>query len=298
MGVANVRSIDTAGDGRDELVEDWVLWMQARGMAKRTVHERPQMVGRVAEASDVSPHDLTSRQILTYLARSGASQATRANYHVALTAWCKWLVEHGHREDDPMAQVPRPKIPRRRPRPVETAHLEQLLASRMHRRTRTMILLAAFQGLRVHEIAKIRGEDVDLVGKRLYVVGKGGVDEWLPLHPRIAAEAVGYPRRGYWFTTYVGNLERGDDRRRTVGPILPASVSSIMSIAMARAGVPGSAHALRHWYGTQLVRAGADLRTAQTLLRHASLATTAIYVGVGEDRRVEAIGRLPDIDGP
>lgn len=278
-------------DETDQLLEDWVLWMQARGMAKRTVRERPMMVIRVAQASDVSSHVLTSRQVLSYLARSGVSQSTRANYHVALSAWFKWLVENGHRDDNPMAKVPRPRIPRRRPRPVETAHVEQLLASRMHRRTRTMILLACFQGLRVHEIAKIRGEDVDLVGARLYVVGKGGVDEWLPLHPKIAEEARGYPRRGYWFTTYTGNVEV------KIGPVLPASVSDVIAIAMARAGVPGSAHALRHWYGTQLVRAGADLRTAQTLLRHASLQTTAIYVGVGEDRRVEAIGRLPDVGG-
>jgi site-specific recombinase XerD len=266
--------------------------MQAQGMARRTIRDRPMMVNRVAKASDVSPHVLTSRQILTYLARSGISQSTRANYHVALSAWCRWLVEHGHRGDNPMTEVPRPKIPRRRPRPVETAHIERLLASRMHRRTRTMILLAAFQGLRVHEIAKIRGEDVDQLGARLYVVGKGGVDEWLPLHPRIAREAAGYPGKGYWFTTYVGNADH-----RTVGPVLAASVSRIVSIAMTRAGVPGTAHGLRHWYGTQLVRNGADLRTAQTLLRHASLATTAIYVAVGEDRRVEAIGRLPVLRG-
>lgn len=276
---------------RGELVEDWVLWMQARGMSKRTVSERPAMIERVAKASDVSPDVLSSRQVLTYLARSGVSQSTRANYHVALSAWFKWLVEQGHREDDPMARVPRPKIPRRRPRPVETAHLERLLASRMHRRTRTMILLAAFQGLRVHEVAKVKGEDIDLIGERLYVIGKGGVDEWLPLHPRIAREARSYPRKGYWFTTYIGNAER------QVGPVLAASVSRIISVAMTRAGIPGSAHALRHWYGTQLVRGGADLRTAQTLLRHASLATTQIYVAVGEDRRIAAVSRLPELDG-
>lgn len=271
------------------VVDDWALWMRARGLSKRTVHERARMVRRVAEASDVSPDVLSSRQLLTYLARSGVGQSTRANYHVALSAWCRWLVEQGIRSDNPMATVPRPKIPRRRPRPVETAHLERLLSSRMHRRTRTMVILAAFAGLRVHEIAKIRGEDVDHMGKRLYVVGKGGVDEWLPLHPRIAREARNYPRKGYWFTTYIGNEEA------QTGPVLPASVSAIMSIAMSRAGIPGTAHSLRHWYGTQLVRSGADLRTAQTLLRHASLQTTQIYVAVGEDRRAEAISRLPKL---
>lgn len=284
-----LRSVRSGQDSGAELLEDWVLWMQARGMSARTIDDRPRTVLRVAKASDMAPDVLTSRALMTYLARSKVSPSSRANYHVTLSAWFRWLVEAGHRSDNPMSKVPRPKIPRRRPRPVETAHLQKLLASRMHRRTKTMILLAAFAGLRVHEIAKIRGEDIDQLGARLYVLGKGGVDEWLPLHPRLASEAKGYPRRGYWFTTYVGNGARAEH-------VLAASVSRIVSIAMERAGVPGSAHSLRHWYGTQLVRSGADLRTAQTLLRHASLATTQIYTQVGEDRRAEAVDRLPDVD--
>lgn len=275
----------------NELLEDWVLWMQAQGMAERTYAERPQMVTRAARHATVEAHGLTSRQIMTYLSRAKIGQSTRANYHVALTAWFAWLIDNGHRDDNPMDGIPKPKVPRRRPRPMETAHLKKVLSSRMHRRTRTMILLAAYQGLRVSEIAKVRGEDVDLVGGRIYVVGKGGVDEWLPLHPLIAEEATGYPRRGWWFPTHVGN-------RSGSGHILGRSVSTIISNAVHRAGVIGSAHPARHWYGTTLANKGANLRTVQELLRHKNLATTAIYVAVGEDQRAEAIGRLPDVDGP
>jgi integrase/recombinase XerD len=49
---------------------------------------------------------------------------------------------------------------------------------------------------------------------------------------------------------------------------------------------------LRHWYGTKLVADGTDLRTAQTLLRHANLNTTAVYTQVVDGKRVEAIDRL------
>lgn len=45
-------------------------------------------------------------------------------------------------------------------------------------------------------------------------------------------------------------------------------------------------------YGTNLVASGADLRTAQTLLRHQSLQTTALYVAVADQRRVDAVDRL------
>ena len=70
------------------------------------------------------------------------------------------------------------------------------------------------------------------------------------------------------------------------------SVSDIIGQAMRRAGIIGTPHALRHWYGSNLVAAGADLRTAQTLLRHANLQTTAIYIQVVDGKWVEAIDRL------
>jgi integrase/recombinase XerD len=61
---------------------------------------------------------------------------------------------------------------------------------------------------------------------------------------------------------------------------------------MRRGGVPGTPHSLRHWFGTNLVGSGADLLTAQKLLRHSNLQTTAIYVQVADGKRVDAIDRL------
>lgn len=54
----------------------------------------------------------------------------------------------------------------------------------------------------------------------------------------------------------------------------------------------GSAHQVRHWFGTALVESGTDLHTTQTLLQHASLALTERYVRVDEQRRADAIGGL------
>ena len=49
---------------------------------------------------------------------------------------------------------------------------------------------------------------------------------------------------------------------------------------------------MRHWYATALVRGGADLRTVQTLMRHANLSTTAVYTAVADTTRAAAVGRL------
>ncbi len=67
--------------------------------------------------------------------------------------------------------------------------------------------------------------------------------------------------------------------------------------AMRRAEVPGTPHSLRHWYGTTLVTTGTDLCTAQALLRHDNLQTTALYVAVADSRRAEAVSRLDPLGG-
>ena len=78
-------------------------------------------------------------------------------------------------------------------------------------------------------------------------------------------------------------------------PIRRDSVSTAIGQVMRRAGVDGTAHQLRHWYATELLHSGTDIRVVQTLMRHASLATTAQYAAVDDDQQREAVHRLPNI---
>lgn len=244
--------------------------------------EWPRIVLRAARWAANEPAQLTAENLIGYLAGL-PSAGTRQTYYTALCAWHSWLVATGRRADNPLIGLRRPRAPRREPHPVATEHLRLLLESGIRRRTRTAVLLCAYQGLRVHEAAKVRGEDFDLIGKRFRIVGKGGVEVWVPLHPVIGAEARRYPRRGYWFPSYTCPNR----------PVRRDSLSAAISRAMHRAGVPGTAHSLRHWFGTELLHAGADARTVQTLMRHASLATTALYLRVDDGRQRDAIIALP-----
>lgn len=270
---------DHTDDGQ---LDAWARMMRAEGLAERTFTDRPAIVRRAASAMGVAPTAFTTDQLVEYLAYLPTA-GTRQTYFSALRSWHLWLVGRGVRADDPMADLRRPRAPRRRPHPVSTGNLDRFLNSGIRGRTRTAALLCSYQGLRVHEAAKVRGEDVDLVSETLRVVGKGGVEEFLPLHPVIAAEAKRYPQRGYWFPSHV----------RPGRPIRSTSLSSGLSRAMHRAGVPGSAHSLRHWHATELVRSGVNARIVQTLMRHASLATTAIYVEVDDDQQRAGLRMLP-----
>lgn len=155
----------------------------------------------------------------------------------------------------------------------------------MRRKTRAMILLAAHQGLRVSEISKMRGEFVNHVSGKLTVHGKGDVTLYQPLHDVTRTLSLTMPRRGLWFPS----------PKYPNQPIDPRSTSDIIGRAIKRAGVEGSAHQLRHWFGTELLRGGADLRIVQELMRHADPRTTAIYTQVNDDQQREAIQVLPKV---
>jgi site-specific recombinase XerD len=269
------------------LLDLWKITMLAEGLSPRTAKDWPLILARASKATGEPLTGMTLPALRYWLA--GFSNAnTRSTYHRAVVGFHRWLHREGYRDDDPTRLMRQPKQPQGIPHPCSTLGLQVLLASPMPWSTRVMVLLAAFEGLRVHEVAKVRGEEVDVGDGVLRVLGKGGKDASLPLHPAVAEAAASMPSSGWWFPGR--RADRG-------GPILPSSVSCAIGLAMSRAGVASSAHGLRHWYGTALVRSGTDLRTVQTLLRHSDLNTTAIYVEVEDDARRAAVLRLPDVTG-
>lgn len=277
-------TIETVLDS-SHLLDDWQAEMRAANFSERTTAAWRAIVERAARAMGVGALAFTTSGLAYYLA-GFANGNTRQTYYTGLAAWSRWLVARGHRADDPAASLRRPRAPKGVPHPVSTGNLHVLLALPMPTRTRAMILLAAYEGLRVHEIAKIRGEDLDLAAGTLRVTGKGGVTAELPIHPEVGAVALLMPTTGWWFVS----------QERPGHPIQSRTVTTHIATAMRRAGVPGVPHSLRHWYATALLRAGSDVRTVQTLMRHASLATTQVYLQVADETRREAVLRLPTAD--
>ena len=210
------------------------------------------------------------------------SDSTIATYTGCLNAWYRWLTIVDRRVDNPMIKVGSAKTPDREPRPINDADVPKLLAARMWSSTRVMILLALLAGLRVHEIAKVRGEDIDMVAGLLWVKGKGRKVRSIPLHPILRETAGTMPAAGWWFPM------RGHEGV----PMHSKSVSDVVGRAMRRAGVRGTPHSLRHWYATSLLDDGNDLRTVQELMRHKSIASTQLYTKVSDDRQRSAIAGL------
>jgi integrase/recombinase XerD len=262
-------------------LEAWELYMRGAGRSEATVSENLGVMRRLERHAGKDCTEIRAVDVSRFLANPALRAASRATYFGSIHAFYQWWGSQGGHHAT--TQLPRPKAPKGSPRPVSDPGLRELLEMRMHHRTRVMILLAALAGLRVHEIAKFRGEDIDLDRRVLRVIGKGARTDDIPLHNLLVAAALTMPARGWWFPA---NATRPGEH------VHSKSVSDIIGNAMRRAGVPGTPHSLRHWFGTNLVAAGADLRCAQQLLRHANLQTTAIYIQVASVKRVEAIDRL------
>lgn len=268
------------------LLDDWQAQMRAANLSERTIGAWRAIVERAARAAGTDVLSLTTNHYAYWLA-SFTNGNTRRTYYIGPAAWQGWLVDRGHRVDNPLEALRKPRSPRGVPHALSSIAVHRLLGSAMPARTRTMCLLAAYQGLRVHEIAKMHGRDVDLEAGLLRVAGKGGVIAELPLHPEVEAAALAMPRDSWWFSPTFAP-ER---------PIQGRTVTTHISTAMRRAGVSGVPHSLRHWHATALLRSGTDIRTVQTLMRHASLATTQIYLEVTDEARRAAVLRLPTLGG-
>ena len=162
----------------------------------------------------------------------------------------------------------------------ETARLFRAIGP--HRRDRALFLLIAYRhGLRASEVGLLRVEDIDLKTLRIMVHRlKGSHSGVHPLQSDEAKALKALLREREVPSPVLFPSNRGD-------PIARRTLDWLMKKYGAMADLPPAKrhfHCLKHSIATHLLEAGADLRSVQELLGHASLATTQIYTHVSTDR--------------
>jgi integrase/recombinase XerD len=269
-----------ANNRQDELLDQWQLFGLAGGWSVNTIACRRDALTKLARDCGTPLHEVSALQLATWLGRYSTAW-TRQTYHAHARSFFGWLQRSGHRADDPTTAIPRSPNPRGAPRPVTTKQLMDALdGAGWH--PYAFITIAAYSGLRVSEVAKIRGEDIDVRAGTLRTIGKGAVEACVPLHPKIADLSKHYPERGFWFPSST-----------VVGHVSGEWVSTCIRRAFAHAGHQVVAHQLRHWFGSELLRGGANLRVVQGCMRHQSIASTALYTQVLDSERTSAVLGLP-----
>jgi integrase/recombinase XerD len=227
------------------------------------------------------------------LSRRGLSPASLARKLSALRVLARFLVRENCRSDDFTALLAGPKLSRRLPDTLSPAEVERLLKAPSGGdpaalRDRALLELFYSSGLRVSELAGLALQQLDLQQGFLRVFGKGSKERVVPVGKR-ACEAL---------STYVESGRPHFVKPRTGSELFLSSRGAALSRVRLwmivktyarRAGISKSVkpHLLRHSFATHLLSGGADLRSIQEMLGHASISTTQIYTAVEPQRLLD-----------
>jgi len=218
-------------------------------------------------------------EIGAWLHRPGRAQWTISSYDSHLRQFYGWALSGEHVTLDPMADMPRPGEGPRIPDPLDQDEMAIALTAPAVP-WRRAVMLACYAGLRVREIVAARR--IHINAGKLRVHGKGGRWRLIPLAPVLLEELSG---AFDWLCPGVLG-----------GPLSHDTLESNQRQVFDGLGLPQvHLHRGRHWFATQLLHNGADIRTVQELMGHASLATTQLYTQVTDTRRQAAVLTLPVI---
>jgi site-specific recombinase XerD len=282
----------------DEALSAYDRDLRGRNAAERTRRAYAVDLGQFVEwAGERAPGEIRHRDVRRYaagLSSDGAAPATVARKLAAIRGLFDFLVRTERVGQNPADLVSSPKREEKLPRVLSAEQVRSLLEgipahTPLELRDRAMLELAYSCGLRCEEIVNLDLGALDFETEQLRVLGKGSKERMLPVgEPAQRAlrrycergrhALAGNPRERALFLSKSGRRLSNSDVTRRLG-------LWVREAALA-AGV--SPHSLRHSFATHLLEGGADLRTIQELLGHASISTTQVYTRVDAARLRDA----------
>jgi len=217
-----------------------------------------------------------------------------------MRSFCRYLVREDILDANPIRTISSPKIPKRLPDYLDPHQVEALLAAPdatvpQGQRDRAILEVLYASGLRVSEVVSLNLSNLDLRHGELRVWGKGGKERLALLGEPACRALTRYIQDGRSKlikenrATAVSTSENALFLNRLGTRLSTRSVSNIMDKYAKLAGLRRrvTPHVMRHTFATHLLDGGADLRTVQELLGHASLSSTQIYTHVSQARAKE-----------
>jgi len=221
-------------------------------------------------------------------------RATIRLHFAALRSFFKWLTRRRAWTVNPLADVQLPKQEKKLPVVLTLTQVEQMLALPLSlpkdkqapvwgpERDLAVLELFYSTGMRLSELVAINVEDVDAYSDTVRVFGKGRKERLCPIGTPAMQAIQRYRQKA---SVQTGPLFRSKLGRR----ITTRAVTDIVEKYWRHSGLPIhiTPHKFRHSFATHLLNNGADLRSVQSLLGHASLSTTQIYTHVSTQRMKE-----------
>jgi len=251
----------------------------------------------VTERGCASPADVGIVELRAWLAagrNAELSSATLARRATSIRLFFEWAFNNDFIEADPASALVIPKVSKRLPHVLRqdqaTTVMDRMAViadddDAVHIRDRAIVELLYATGIRVGELVGLDVHDVDQSRRTLRVLGKGGKERVVPYGALAQQALVKYLSGGRpvlanetsGAAIFLGARGKRIDQRvvRTMLQTVFAGLADMPEL---------SPHGLRHSAATHLLEGGADIRTVQELLGHASLSTTQLYTHVSMER--------------
>ena len=222
--------------------------------------------------------------------KRGLTARTIARRLSALRHFMSWMVAEKYRADNPSQFLDSPKLPQSLPKSLSEDEVKALIEASAHlpekqalqMRAGLELLYAA--GLRISELLALRVQDLSRDRQVLVIKGKGGRERLAPL----TAISIKVARLWLAHRDAGGPVTHSDQLLADAKSELSRQkFSALLKQMAAHAGLRSarvSPHVLRHSFATHMLNNGADLRSLQTLLGHADIATTQVYTTTRPDR--------------
>jgi site-specific recombinase XerD len=288
-----------ASSKKDPLVEEFLHYLaNERNASPRTLKAYRQALTAFGAENKTSWKKCTADDFRDYLfaimKRGQARSYVRLQFS-AFRTFYQFLAARKRLRRNPVREVQLPKIEKKLPLVLTRQQVEDLLAAPMREMKkraapiwmplRDVAIMELFysSGLRLSELAGLDVADVDLYTESVRVFGKGRKERVCPVGLP-ALEAISRYRAAA--NAHAGPLFINKARRRMSG----RSVWLVLKRYVHHTSIPISIspHKLRHSFATHMLDRGADLRSVQALLGHASLSTTQIYTHVTVERLKKA----------
>lgn len=286
-------ALNAAASSPDALVDAFVTSLDTeRNLSPNTVRAYVTDLDAFLDWADGEKIDIlrmdhrSFRLYLSYLDQARYSRKTVNRHLSAIKGFYRFLVATGRLERDPIEVVSGPKQPKGLPRLIPAAEMDAILSASDVSTTRglrdqAILEMLYASGARIGEAAALSVQDIDFSAGQMKVFGKGGKERIIPLHSIALKTLDAYLRKAR--PLLVGKTS-GDALFLSMrgNPMSTGAIRTVFKGILAAAGVSQSysPHDVRHTFATNLLEGGADLRSVQEMLGHASLSSTQIYTHV------------------
>lgn len=253
----------------------------------------------VSDIDELSKHKIEDWLLYGKLEKNWVPKTIR-NRLQSLSLFFDWCVQEKYIKENPVKDIPKPKLPKRIPKHLSKQDALKLLDWAKHfkyyysferKRAVAIIGMFIFTGLRKAELLNLKMRDVNFEERTVFVEsGKGSKDRLVPMNTRLMEILEEYLKDKtrskqdslYFFTSMRSDEQMGEK-----------AISRLVHRLRDKSGIYFYPHLLRHTFATLMLEGGCDLFSLSRMMGHSDIKTTTIYLSATVTHLQEQIMKHP-----